>query len=248
MVFLRTGFAALLLLIVWRPKLDKTVREHAGLLLLFGASIAVMNLCFYHAIARIPLGIAVTIEFLGPLGIAVATTRRLPELMWIAVALIGVALLSPDIGETLDPLGVVFAAVAGACWGSFVLLSVRIGKLFEHGSGLALGMTVASLLLLPFGYDAVGTAFSDPFLLAAAFGVALLSTTIPLSLEFEALKRIPPRVYGVLITLEPAIAVLVGVVLLSESLTPRILLAVGCVTLAAVMITRMARNRGPDAA
>ena len=242
-VFLRIALAALMLLAFWRPRLDATVRAHAGLLLLFGLVIALLNFSFYQAIARIPLGIAVTIEFMGPVALAVFGSRRLPELLWIGLALFGVLLLAPEIGGDLDPLGVGFAVLGGICWASFVLLSVRVGRLFERGSGLALGMGIAAVLLLPIGVSGLGTALAEPSLLLAAFAVALLSTTIPISLEFEALKRMPPRTYGVLITLEPAIAVMVGAALLGESLTWRSLLAVTCVTAAAIKITLMDRGK-----
>ncbi len=242
-VFLRVAFSAVLLMLAWRPRLDRAVRRHLGLLLLYGLVIGTMNFCFYQAIARIPLGIAVTIEFVGPLAVAVATTRRLPDFLWIALAVTGVALLAPDLGERLDPLGVAFAVLAGACWAGFVLLSVRVGKALPKGDGLALGMVAAALVLLPFGQAGAVVAFGDPLLLMAALGVALLSTTIPFSLEFEALKRMPPRVYGILVTLEPAVAVMVGTLLLGEILNLRSLAAVVCVTTAAIGITLLDRRR-----
>lgn len=242
-VFLRLGLTALMLLAVSRPRLDRTLRENAGLILLFGATIALLNFSFYQAISRIPLGVAVTIEFLGPLSIAVATSRRLPQFLWIGLALVGVLLLAPKIGPELDPLGIGFAVLGGTCWASFILLSVKVGRAFARGGGLALGMSVGALLLLPFGLLALGTALAAPALLLGALAVALLSTAIPFSLEFEALRQIPPRTYGVLVTLEPAVAVLVGTVLLGETLGPRSLLAVACVTLAAIGITLLDRRK-----
>ncbi len=245
-VFLRIGFSAALLCLAWRPSLDRRVFEHAGLLLLFGLVIGAMNLTFYHAIARIPLGIAATIEFLGPLAIAVATSRRLGDFGWIALALGGALLLVPDIGERLDPVGLGFAVLGAIGWASCILLSIRVGRAFERGTGLALGMAVAAVLLVPIGMKGGAVAFMKPELLAIAFAVAVISTAIPFSLEFEALKRIPPRVYGVLVTMEPAIEVIVGLVLLGQSLTLRTGLAVGLVTTAAVGITLFDR-RGPGA-
>ena len=242
-VFLRIGFAALMLLAFWRPRLDATVRANLGLLLVYGLVIALLNFSFYQAIARIPLGVAVTIEFMGPLALAVFGSRRLPEFLWIGLAVIGVLLLAPDIGPTLDPLGVAFAALGGLCWATFVLLTVRVGRVFERGSGLALGMTIAAIALLPTGLPGLSAGLAEPALLMAAFAVALLSTTIPFSLEFEALKRMPPRTYGVLITLEPAIAVMIGAALLSDSLTWRSLLAVTCVTAAAIKITLLDKGK-----
>jgi len=236
-VFVRVALSAVLLLIATRLPLDRRLRDNAGLILLFGAILATMNLCFYQALARIPLGIAVTIEFLGPLAVAVATSRRLKDFLWIGLALGGVGLLTPDIGDSLDPIGVLFAAVTGACWAGFILLSGRVGRIFPGGSGLALAMAVAALLLIPFGALDSGPAFGDVNLLLIALGVALLSTMIPYSLEFEALKRLPPRTYSVLITLEPAVAVMIGVILLGETLGLRTAFAVACVTLAAIGAT-----------
>ena len=236
-VSLRIGISAVLLCLAWRPSLDRRVSENAGLLLLYGLVIGAMNLSFYHAIARIPLGIAATIEFMGPLAVAVATSRRLRDFLWIALALGGALLLVPDIGERLDPLGLGFAVLGAAGWASFILLSIRVGRTFERGSGLALGMVVAAVLLVPIGGRGAAVAFMEPELLVIAFAVAVFSTAIPFSLEFEALKRIPPRVYGVLVAMEPAIAVIVGIVLLDQSLTLRTGLAVALVTTAAVGIT-----------
>ncbi len=242
-VFLRVVLSAGLLWLAWRPRIDAKLRRHAGLLLLFGLAIAGMNLAFYQAIARIPLGIAVTIEFLGPLAIAVFGSRRPRDLVWVLLAVAGLALLTPDIGGDLDPLGVAFAGLGAVGWAGFVLISVRVGRIFERGTGLALAMAVAALLLLPFGVGGMGPALLDPAILLGVLAVALLSTTIPWSLEFEALKRLPARAYGILVTLEPAIAVLVGVVLLGEALTWRTGLAVACVSLAAIGVTFFDRRR-----
>jgi inner membrane transporter RhtA len=245
-VFLRVAFSAVLLMLASRPRIDRTARRHLGVLLLFGLVIGTMNLCFYQSIARIPLGVAVTIEFIGPLAVAAATTRRLPDFLWIALAALGVVLLAPDLGQQLDTLGVVFAGLAGVCWGAFVLLSIRVGKALPKGDGLALAMVVAALFLLPFGHAGAVVALADPLLLLAAFGVALLSTTLPLSLEFKALKRMPPRVYGILVTAEPAVAVAVGALLLGDSLNLRSLAAMVCVTAAAIGITLFDRRRPKD--
>ena len=236
-VFLRVLISAVILGLLWRPRFDRQVRAHAGLLLAFGLAMAGMNLCFYQAIARIPLGIAVTIEFVGPLALAVATSRRLREFLWILLAVAGLVLLTPDLGGRLDPIGVLFALGAAVGWAALVVLAKRVGALFERGTGLAFGMAVAAVLLLPFGGDAITAAVAAPALLVAALGVALLSTAIPWSLEFEALKRLPARSYGVLVTLEPATAVVVGIVLLGETLTWATLVAVACVTVAAIGIT-----------
>ncbi len=235
-VFLRVLISALLLGLFWRPRFDHQLRAHAGLLLLFGLVIAGMNLCFYQAIARIPLGVAVTIEFVGPLALAVATSRRLPEFLWILLAAVGLVLLAPDIGGRLDPLGVLFALGGAVGWAGFVLVAKRAGRLLASGTGLTYGMAAAAVMLLPFGAEAGFAVVSAPLLLLGVLAVALLSTTIPGSLEFEALKRMPARSYGVLVTLEPATAVVIGILLLGETLTWATVLAVVCVTTAAIGI------------
>ena len=236
-VALRVLLSALLLGLVWRPRLDARARAHAGLLLLFGLTIAGMNLCFYQAIARIPLGVAVTIEFVGPLALAVATSRRLAEFLWIGLAAAGLVLLAPDVGGRLDPIGVLFACGGAVGWAGFVVIAKRAGRLFDRGTGLALAMAVAALVLLPFGVGAGRAAAAEPVLLLGVFAVALLSTTIPWSLEFEALKRMPARSYGVLVTLEPATATVTGILLLGERLTWATAWAVVAVTIAAVGVT-----------
>jgi len=231
--FLRLAFAAVLLLVARRHQIDARARNHLGLLLLFGCVIGLMNLAFYGAIARIPLGIAVAIEFIGPLGVAALTSRRPREFVWIVLAAVGLVLLTPDIGGSLDPLGVGLALVAGAGWAGFILISPRVAR--DVGdAGLALAMVVASLLTLPFALAAGGLERLGPWLLAGALAVAVLSTALPLSLEFEALKRMTARAYGVMVTLEPVVAVIVGAIILSQALPSTALLSVALVTIAAI--------------
>jgi inner membrane transporter RhtA len=235
--FLRITFAAVLLLVASRQAITWEARRHAGALLLYGTLLGVMNLCFYGAISRIPLGIAVAIEFVGPLGLAVATSRRGRDFAWIGLAAAGVLLLTPEIGGTLDPLGVALAAAAGLCWAGFIMLSRRLGRVLPGSSGLALGMAVAALVVLPVEVAVGGLGRLDPSVLLGALAVAILSTALPLSLEFEALKRLTARTYGILVTLEPAVAALVGAVLLGQAMGLQGLLAVACVTIAALGVT-----------
>lgn len=233
-VFLRVGFSALMLLAVSRPSVRSVPARGLLLIAAYGALIGAMNLCFYEAIDRIPLGVAVTIEFTGPLCVAVFNTRRLLHGAWIALAVVGLAIMSPSIGHRLDPLGVMFALLAGCGWGGFVLLSARVGRAFERGVGLSLGMAAGALLLAPV-FLASGAAWRlTPTLLLGGLAVALLATAIPFSLEFEALKRLPPRTYGVLVTLEPAVAMLVGMVVLGEAVSPGNVIAMVCVSVAAL--------------
>lgn len=242
--FLRLVFAALLLLAARRHLIVGRVRDNVGLLLVFGVGIGLMNLAFYGAIARIPLGIAVAIEFIGPLGVAAATSRRPREFVWIILAGAGLVLLTPEIGDSLDPVGVVLALVAGAGWAGFVLISPRVAR--DVGdSGLALGMVVAAVLTLPFALGAGGLERLDPVLVAGALAVAVLSTALPLTLEFEALQRMTARAYGVMVTMEPVAAVVIGAIVLSQALPPMALLAVVLVTVAAIGVN-LTDRRGSE--
>ena len=235
-VFLRVAFAALVLLLLVRPTLgghDRAAYLVAGL---FGLALAGMNFSLYLAIDRIPLGVAVTLEFLGPLGVAVAGSRRMLDLLWVLLAATGILLLAPlgmFGGTDLDPVGVAFALLAACLWASYILLSARTGSAFPGGTGLVLALCVGTLLLFPFGIAGAVQALLDPRLLFAAFGVAMLSTAIPFSLDLEALRKIPARVFGVLMSLEPAVAALAGLVVLGERLEMRAVAAVLLVTIAA---------------
>ncbi|MCP4327562.1 MAG: EamA family transporter [Alphaproteobacteria bacterium] len=242
--FLRVAVSAVFLVIVARPVLEPKVRAQWKLILLFGFVVAAMNFFFYQAIARIPLGIAVTIEFMGPLAVAAATSRQWRDFLWVGLALGGVGLLTPAIGSELDPVGVVFAILAGCGWGAFALVSTRAGRALDGSIGLALGMAVAALFLLPFGIVEASAITGRPELVLPVIAIALLSTAVPFTLEFEALKRMTPRTYGILVTLEPAAAGTVGVILLGEVLDAPALLAMACVIVAAIGVTLQDR-RGP---
>ena len=235
--FLRLAFASVLLVILARHTIDWGARRHAGALLVYGTILGLMNLTFYGAIARIPLGIAVAIEFIGPLGLAVATSRRGRDFAWIGLAALGIALLTPQIGSALDPLGVALAGAAGLCWASFAVMSQRVGRALPGSSGLAIAMVVAAVVVLPVEVAAGGLGSLDPDLLARALVVAVLSTALPWSLEFEALKRMTARTYGILVTLEPAVAALVGALLLGQAMGLQGVLAVACVSVAALGVT-----------
>ena len=236
-VFLRVAFGALLLAIAAPPQLDAGLLKHWRLLALLGIVIAIQNLAFFHAIARIPLGIAVTIEFLGPLGVAVFNSRRPLDLLWVGLAAAGIALLTPEIGGTLDPWGVVFAGITGCAWAGFILLGVRVGQAVPGGRGLSAAMAVAAVVLLPFAGFGAEILTVAPAIVLAVLAVALLSTTIPTVLEFEALKTMPLRKHGIILAIEPVVAMMVGALLLSEALEPRGLLAAAAVMLAAIGAT-----------
>ena len=231
--FLRVGFAALMLVAVARPVLRGRSRADLVTASLFGLALAGMNLCFYEAIDRIPLGIAVTIEFLGPLGVAVALTRRRLDFLWVALAVCGIALFA-DRGEggSLDPVGVAFILAAAAFWAAYILLSARTGRVFPGGTGLSLAMIVGTAFLVPIGLVDGGAALLEPELLAAGAGVALLASAIPYTFELEALRRLPEGVFGIFMSMEPAIAALAGWIVLSQDLGVRDVVAIALVVAA----------------
>lgn len=235
-VFLRVGFAALVLLLLWRPRITGYTRREYLIAALFGIALSSMNLCLYLAIDRIPLGVAVTLEFVGPLGVAVAGSRRALDVLWAVLAAAGILMLAPlgIIGEVdLDPVGVMLALLAGVFWALYIILSAKTGSIFPGGTGLVIAMCLGAVVLLPLGIAGGGYALLDPWLLLAGFGVAMLSSAIPYSLELEALRKLPSRIFGVLMSLEPAVAALIGFLVLSEQLGFRSVGAMLLVTVAA---------------
>ncbi len=215
------------------------LRRHFGLILLFGLVDSAMVLPFFLALERIPLGIASTVTFLGPLGLAVATSRRVVHFLWIAVAAVGVALLTPEIasGSGLDPLGLAYAAVAALAWAAFVPVSKRVGALFPGNDGLALGLWASAAMLLPLALFERGLFQAGLADLVGALGVSLLGTVLPMALEFRALQSMSARTYGILVTLEPAVGAMVGMLCLGQPAGPRMVVAVACVMLAALGVT-----------
>lgn len=238
-VALRLFFAAAVLILVWRPSLRVDRRAWTAVLS-YGAVLGLMNLCFYLSLARIPLGLAVTIEFLGPLAVALAGSRRWLDACWALLAGGGVLLLMEGSAD-LDLLGVLFALAAGACWGLYILVGAALGRYTTEGNGLALGMVVAALIAVPFGAVDSGTALLQPWVLVAGLGVALLSSVVPYTVDLEALRKIPPRVFGILMSLEPAMAALIGLLLLGEALHWAQWLAILCVVAASAGATLGAR-------
>jgi inner membrane transporter RhtA len=246
-VFLRLGFASLVLLAIWRPTLRGHAPRDLRVALIFGLALGGMNWSFYEAIDRIPLGVAVTIEMVGPLGVAVAGSRRAIDVLWVTLAATGVLLLSRpwEGGGDLDLAGVGLAVLAGSFWAAYILLSARTGKLFPGGTGLALAMAVAALVCLPAGVVQGGSDLLVPGILASGAAVALLSSVIPYSLELEALRRVPAAVFGVLMSLEPAFATLAGFLVLDQALGAGELLAIGLVVSASLGATTTSEEPAP---
>jgi inner membrane transporter RhtA len=239
-VLVRVFFSALVLVALWRPALRGLGGARLRDVALFGFALAAMNFSFYAALDRIPLGVAVTLEFVGPLGVALAASRRAIDLVWVALAAAGIVLLAPASGGDIDGLGIVLALVAGGFWAAYIVLSARIGRSFEGGSGLALAMTVATVLLLPIGVPVAGSELLDLGVLAAGAAVAMLSSAIPYSLELEALRRLPQGTFGVMMSLEPAVAATVGFVGLEQDLSATEVLAIGLVVIASAGALRAA--------
>ncbi len=240
MVWLRLVTSAVILLAIGRPRLGGRSASDWRVALGFGVSLMTMNWAIYQSFARIPLGIAVTIEFLGPLTVAVVGSRRVRDVLWVVLAGAGVALLGVEPGE-VTVVGVLFALLAGAAWAAYILLSASTGRRWPGISGLAVASVVGAVVLAPPAVVAAGSDLLDPKVLALGVAVGLLSSVIPYSFEIKALRRIPPRVFGVLMSLEPAAAALAALVLLGEFLTPLQWTAVGCVVVASVGATRSAK-------
>lgn len=236
-VLLRVGFAAGILLVT-QGGLPLRAPHRAYIpAVLFGLALAGMNFAFYSSMARIPLGIAVSIEFVGPLAVAVAGSRRAVDFVWVLLAAVGILLFAPWTGARLDPLGVLFALAAGVGWASYIMLSARVGRLFPGRGGLTFAMCVAALVLLPVGVVSAGTALLDPVVLVGGCVVALLSSALPYALDIEALRRLPTHVFSILMSAAPAVAALVGFVLLGQRLSPRDVLAVALVMGASLGVT-----------
>jgi len=204
----------------------------AAIAVSFGISLGVMNFAIYQAFARIPLGVAVTIEFLGPLAVAVAGSRHLADVGWVVLAAIGVGLLTQGGGGHLDPAGVVYAGVAAACWAAYIVLSSATGRRFPGSSGLAIAMVVAAVLVTPPAVVAGGRAMFRPAVLATGAAIGVLSSVIPYRLELEALRRMPTRLFGVWMSAEPAAAALIGLVMLGQHLSILQWVAICCVMVA----------------
>jgi inner membrane transporter RhtA len=224
--------ATVVLLIVWRPRIRSRSQRELLLAGLFGVILGAMNLTFYEALHRIPLGVAVTIEMVGPLGVAVAGSRRARDLVWVALAALGILALTHGRAHGLNGLGVGLALAAGSLWGLYILVNARVGRAFAGGTGLALAMIVASLVTLPFGIAQAGGRLVTGHSLLIGAAVGLLSSAIPYTLELESLRRIAAPVFGILMSLEPAVATLAGFLVLGQGMSARALVGIALVVLA----------------
>ncbi|MEU6809068.1 EamA family transporter [Streptomyces sp. NPDC046831] len=246
-VSLRLFVAAVVLLLVCRPRLRGHSRADWATVVVFGIAMAAMNGLFYQSIARIPLGTAVTLEVLGPLALSVLASRRAINVVWAALALAGVFLLGGGGFSGLDPVGVAFALGAGAMWAAYIVFSARTGRRFPQADGLALAMAVGALLFLPLGIAESGAKLADPVTFGLGAGVAMLSSVLPYTLELLALRRLPASTFAILMSLEPALAATAGFLVLHQSMSAAEALAIALVIAASMgaVRTQVGRRRTP---
>ncbi len=247
---LRVCFSALILVAAWRPWRFSLSAEEARWIALYGAALGGMNVLFYLALARLPLGPAVAIEFAGPMSVALFASRRRSDFAWIGIAVLGLGLLLPLGGAgSLDPVGILFALGAAVAWALYILFGQRAGRV-DGGRAVSLGMLTAALVAAPLGLAEAGATLFAPRILAAGLAMAVMTSALPYSLEMIALRRLDKKTFGVLMSLEPVIAALAAFALLGERLSPVQWLAVLCVMAASTGITLGARRprREPDAA
>ena len=239
---LRLGLAALLLLVVLRPKVGAWSREAWRAAVLLGIVMAGMNLVFYLAIRSVPLGVAVTVEFVGPLLLALVQTRRLIDVVWAVLAAGGVVLLGADSTGGVPLSGLALALVAGLFWAGYIVASANVGRTLPGTDGLAIALAVATLIVLPFGVSGASAVVHRPGLLLPSFGVAILSSVLSYGLELSALRRIPTRAFGILMSLEPAAAAVAGLLFLSQRLHLREVCALLMVSAASAGVTLARRD------
>lgn len=243
---MRLGFSSAVLVAVLRPRPWRWSRDAQQATLLFGLCMAGMNIVFYLALRTVPLGVCVTVEFLGPLTVALVQTRRWRDVVWVCLAAAGVALLGLRGGGDLPIGGLVLALVAGAFWALYILASARVGQAVPGTEGLAMALVIAALIALPFGAAGVAGVLDQPRILLIGCGVALFSSIIPYICELAALRRMPTRVFGVLMSLEPGAAAVAGLIVLDQALAARETVALVLVSVASVGITL--GRRGDQAA
>lgn len=234
---LRIGLSAIILLIANRPNLFKLTKVQWKAVIPYGLALGAMNVIFYMAIKRIPLGLGVTLEFIGPLLLAVLNSKRGLDYLWVLLAAVGIALIAPWSNQGLDIIGVLLALLAGGFWAAYIVLGSRISKIMKGGDAVSVGMIFATLLVVPFGFIGGGFHQITPTLLLLGGALALLSSAIPFTLEMSALGQMPARTFSILMSMEPAVASLCGLVFLHEHLSFLEYLAVALVVIASAGAT-----------
>nr|WP_315426700.1 DMT family transporter [uncultured Albidiferax sp.] len=239
----RVGFSALLLLLLWRPWRWHLSRADAISIACYGAALGVMNLMFYMSLRTLPFGLAVAIEFAGPLALAIAASRRMVDFVWLALAALGLGMLLP-LGlssNDLDPTGVMYALGTAVLWALYIVFGKRVGHL-HAGHSVSLGLLVAAIVVVPVGIAHAGTALLSPTVLLVGVCVAAISSALPISLEMVAMKRLPKEAFGIMISMEPAVAAVLAVGLLDEHLSHQQWLAIGCIMAASMGSAATARR------
>lgn len=229
---LRIGLSAIILLAVYRPNLLKITKAQWKIVIPYGLSLGAMNLIFYMAIERIPIGLAVTLEFIGPLVVAVLGSKRALDYLWVVLAGAGIVLIAPWADNGVDIIGVLYALTAGTLWAAYIVLGGKVSKIMKGGKAVATGMLFATLLILPFGMMSNGFESVTPTFFGLGLALALLSSAIPFTLEMKALGQLPARTFSILMSLEPAAASICGLLFLQEYLTVNEVIAVVCVIVA----------------
>jgi inner membrane transporter RhtA len=234
---LRIGLSALVLLVLVRPRLGRLQPAQWRAVVPYGLALGMMNFLFYCALARVPLGLAVTLEFVGPLGLALAGARRWVDAVWVGLAAAGIALIAPWQGHGVDLLGLAFALAAGGCWAVYIVLGQRTAAVLPGHQAVAIGMLFATLPVLPFGVASGSFLVLTPHLLLLGGLLALFSSVLPFSLEMQALRTLPTRTFSILMSVEPVAAALSGWLLLGERLTTGQWVAVGFIVIASAGAT-----------
>jgi inner membrane transporter RhtA len=242
----RVGLAALMLVLLWRPWRFRFSRQDLTGIALYGVATGAMNLCFYLSLRTIPLGIAIAVEFTGPLVLALINARRLEHVLWVALAGLGLLLLLPlgDASTALDPVGLMLAGAAGVCWALYIVFGKRLSHI-HPGQSVALGMSVAALVVVPFGVASAGAALLSPAIALAGLGVAIASSAVPYSLEMYAMRHIPKRTFGVVLSVEPVFGAIAGLFVLHEQLNGRQWVAIAAIVAASAGAVISARQPIP---
>jgi inner membrane transporter RhtA len=245
---LRIGLSAVVLLLVVRPRLSKLTPAQWRAVVPYGLALGLMNFLFYCALARVPLGLAVTLEFVGPLGLALVGSRRWVDVVWVVLAAAGIALIAPWGGRGVDLLGLVLSLAAGGCWVLYIILGQRTAAVLPGQQAVAIGMLFATLPVLPFGVASGSLLLLTPHLLLLGLLLAVFSSVLPFSLEMQALRSLPTRTFSILMSLEPVAAALSGWLLLNERLTFGQWLAVGAIVVASAGATLTTSKPAPAVA
>lgn len=244
---LRIVLSAVILVLFNRPNLRNLSRVQWRLVALYGLTLGTMNTVFYMAIARIPLGLAVAIEFIGPLALALTNSKRVADFLWVLLAAAGIALIAPWSNKGLDITGVLLALLAGALWAAYIVLGGRISKIMDGGEAVTVGMIFAAVLVLPVAYGNGLLINFKPSMIMPAIALALLSSAIPFTLEMHALRKMSAKTFSILMSLEPAVAAFSGLIFLHEYLTFHEWLAVALVIIASTGVTLSGKDNAQQA-